>query len=197
MAHRNGAAEAFDLMYRQSFDQAPERGEVSERTIRAINGGIRGIVYRRLRGGQPEQLRDHLEELVEWGLLYQRPGGVNNFLRAIGLQGLFEGSPTQQATVGPDWKEPPDSARSRSTLSQRERILRATAIAAGERGYSSLTIPAITAVAGVSNQTFYAHFKDKQEAFGTSLYLLGQRALALVEDEIGGAETWVTGLSLD
>jgi hypothetical protein len=42
---------------------------------------------------------------------------------------------------GDAW-EPPDSACSRATLSQRERLVRATAIVTGARGYSSLTAAA-------------------------------------------------------
>ena len=45
-------------------------------TIRAINGGIRGIVYHCVRNGEAERLRDQLWELLDWGLLYQRPGGA-------------------------------------------------------------------------------------------------------------------------
>jgi AcrR family transcriptional regulator len=194
VARRQSAAEAFDLMFRQSFDQAPERGEVSEVTIRAINGGIRGVVYRRVRRGQPEQLRDHLEELVEWGLLYQRPGGASSLRGAVtGPMPAVERA-AEGAEGEPGWKEPPDSPRSRTTLSQRERILRAAAKVAGERGFGSLSIPAITAAAGVSNQTFYESFASAPEAFGAALEILAERTLALVAVAIEAEEDWVEGV---
>ena len=191
VARRQRAAEAFDLMFRQSFDQAPERGEVSEVTIRAINGGIRGIVYRRVRSGAPEQLRDHLEELVEWGLLYQRPGGASS-LRLAAAEPMSAVEKTSEgAEDEPGWEEPPDSTRSRTTLSQRERILRAAAMVAVERGFGSLSIPAITAAAGVSNQTFYENFSSAPEAFGAALEILAKRTLALVAAAIEAEEDWV------
>lgn len=195
VAHRQGTAEVFEMMFRQSFDQAPERGEVSDLTIRAINGGIRGVVYRCLRNGVPEQLRDHLDELVEWGLLYQRPGGASalHLPEVEPVQSTTESSPGG-GEVGLEWDEPPDSPLARSTLTQRERILRAAAIVASERGFGSLSIPAITAAAGVSNQTFYENFSSTQEAFGSALTILGQRTLDRVAEAIEAQTGWVNGV---
>ena len=194
VARRQRAADAFDLLFRQSFDEVPERGEVSDLTIRAINGGIRGIVYRCIRSSHPEQLRDHLEELFEWGLLYQRPGGASSLrLAAAGPIAAMEKAPEGTGDeLG--WEEPPDSARSRMTLTQRERILRAAEMVAVERGFGSLSIPAITAAAGVSNQTFYENFASAPEAFGAALDILSKRTLALVAAAIEAEEGWVEGV---
>ncbi len=191
VARRLRAAEAFDELFRQSFDQAPKRGEVSDVTIRAINGGIRGVVYRRVRSGHSEQLRDHLDALLQWGLHYQRPGGTGA-LQAPTQPLPAAGTASKEDKSGR--KEPPNSPRARSTLSQRERILRATMMVASEGGYGSLGVPAITAAAGVSNQTFYENFKSKEEAFGGALRTLGQRTLDHVAEAIGAQEGWVEGV---
>jgi AcrR family transcriptional regulator len=193
VARRQQAAAAFDLMFRQSFDQAAERGEVSDLTIRAINGGIRAVAYRCLRRGELDRLGGYMEELLEWGLLYQRPGGVASL---PGIPAKARARPAERSTLegagdGPEWSEPPGSPRSRAILTQRERLLRATAIVAAEKGYASLTIPAITALAGVSNQTFYAQFSNKQEAFLGALDGLSQHALTRVAGAIGVAKDWV------
>lgn len=74
---RERSVSAFELMFRQSFEQVPERGRVSEVTIRAIVTGIRRVVYRCLREGRPAELRAHVEELLDWALAYQRPFGAN------------------------------------------------------------------------------------------------------------------------
>ncbi len=194
VARRQRAADAFDLLFRQSFDEVPERGEASEVTIRAINGGIRGIVYRCIRSGHPEQLRDHLEDLLQWSLLYQRRGGASAMpgARAAGVRSAGNGPEEEEEEPG--WEEPPDSPRSRTTLSQRERILRAAAMVAAERGFGSLSIPAITSAAGISNQTFYENFASAQEAFGVALEILAERTLAVVAAAIEAEEDWVEGV---
>ena len=60
-------------------------------------------------------------------------------------------------------RRPP--SRDPDSLDKRERIVCAATELAFERGYEALSIPAIAAAAGVSNQTFYDHFPGKQEAF--------------------------------
>ena len=194
VARRQRAADAFDLMFRQSFDQVPKRGEVSDLTIRAINGGIRGIVYRRVRSGKPEQLRDHLEKLLHWGLLYQRPSGASVPRLPVGELTPSLQKASELAEDASGWDEPPDSVHSRATLTQRERILRAAAKVAAERGFGSLSIPAITAAAGVSNQTFYEKFASKQEAFGVALDILVKGTLGRVSAAIEAEDDWVEGV---
>jgi AcrR family transcriptional regulator len=83
------------------------------------------------------------------------------------------------ADAPPGWDEPPDSRRSRQRLTQRERIVRATARVAVAGGFEALSIPAISGAAGVSNQTFYEHFGGKRDAFLAAFDELGEEALAL------------------
>ena len=61
-----------------------------------------------------------------------------------------------------------------------------------ERGYEALSIPAISATAGTSNQTFYENFNSKRDAFlagyeSVSAEALERTAAALEEAE-GGPE---------
>ncbi len=187
---RQRMAEKFELMFRQSFEQAPERGEVSDLTIRAIVGGIRSVVYRSIRGGETGELRKHVGELLDWGLSYQRRGGASaSRLPTTAFK------PTLTATEGsddePGWDEPPDSPRSRSKLTQRERIVRAAARVADQTGYESLSIPAITSAAGVSNQTFYQSFRSKQEAFLAALDILGPRSWPQIIAATRAQEGWI------
>jgi AcrR family transcriptional regulator len=165
VAHRERGLEAFEVMIRQSFDRSPAKDEVPATTVRAIASGIRGVVYRRLRSGNVEELPGLVDELVDWALGYQQPDG-----KAVRLAAGAGAEPQTGVTdTGGeeelDWKEPPDSARSRAELNQRERIVRAVGQLVVENGYDTLSIPAISARAGTSNQTFYEHFSNKREAF--------------------------------
>lgn len=178
VAHRERASETIELMARHSFDGAPPGREVSDVVLRAITNGVGGLVYRRIRAGRIEELPELTELLVDWAIGYRAPDG-EALTRAMAASEL---PPLEDPMAIPDdskagWGEPPDSAFSRATLSQRERILRAAARVVVERGYASLNIPMISAVAGTSNQTFYEHFSDKHEALLGAFEVIAAEAL--------------------
>jgi AcrR family transcriptional regulator len=164
VAHRERGSQAFEAMIRQSFDHSPSERQVSDATVRAIAAGIRGVVYRRLRSGEAEELPGLVDVLVDWALGYQQPES-----EVVERAAAAAEEPHAEAAEGTgtelDWKEPPDSRRSRAALTQRERIMRAIGQLVVEKGYETLSIPAISATAGTSNQTFYENFSDKREAF--------------------------------
>lgn len=179
VAHRERGSEAFELMIAQSFEHSPSKREVPAMTVRAIVAGIRGVVYRRLRAGRQEELPSLVEEIVDWALRYQQPDGKAVTL-ACAAASKATAAPREDAGEAekPDWNEPPDSTRSRAELTQRERIVRAAAWVVVERGYEALSIPAISAAAGTSNQTFYEHFRNKREPFIAAFEILAGEALA-------------------
>jgi len=177
IAHRERGSQAFEVMIRQSFDHAPSAVEVSDTTVRAIVTGIRGVVYRCLRAGEAEQLPSLVEELIEWVLSYQQePGEMVRRALASAAQG-GPGDEAGRSLVDPPWQEPPDSALSRRALSQRDRIVRGAARVVVEGGYDSLSIPAISAAAGVSNQTFYEHFQSKRDALLAAFRVMAEDSL--------------------
>jgi AcrR family transcriptional regulator len=164
VAHRERGLENFELMIRQSFEHSPSKREVPAATVRAIASGIGGIVYRRVRAGRIEELPGLVEELVDWALSYQQADGT-----VVKRAAAAATEPRADAARGTgtelDWNEPPDSPRSRAVLTQRDRIVRAVGRLVVGKGYETLSIPAISATAGTSNQTFYEHFSSKREAF--------------------------------
>ena len=129
-------------------------------TIRAIASGIRGVLYRSIRAGHPEQLPGLVPELVEWTMEYQRPDG-EEVRRAAAAAAKPRPETAEKGAGDLDWREPPDSPRSRSELTQRERIVRAAGRHVFEKGYASLSIPTISATAGTSNQTFYETLRQQ------------------------------------
>jgi AcrR family transcriptional regulator len=176
VAHRQRAAKAFEVLVQQSFDHSPSEREVSATTVRAIVAGIRGVTYRRLRGGHPEELPGTVEELVSWALAFQHPESEAT-RRAMAAAGTAQAIEQQGGQDEVGWEEPPDSRLSRSRLSQRERIVRAAARVVVESGYQTLSIPAISSAAGTSNQTFYEHFSNKREALLAAFEILSGEAL--------------------
>ena len=197
---RARAAALFESLIRAALEEAGT-GEVSALKVRALVGGVRSILYRALRNGEPERLAQHVGELTRWGVEYRlagervaREGGPSAGERLVAA---VEAGGGPAAGVGEEpglsWEEPANSARSRAELGQRERIMRAAAQETVARGYGALSIPAITAAAGVSNQTFYEHFASAQEAFLVAFEALTQRALMKVATALGEYEGWLEG----
>ncbi len=185
--HRDRSVAAFELMFRQSFEQDPGDVVPSDLEVRAVVAGIRRIVYRCLRSGHPEEIGQYQEQLLEWALLYRNepvlPPSSASAAESNGHAVVVDGAV-------PDWEEPPDSPRSRQELTQRERIVRAAAHVAAESGHAALTIPAISARAGTSNQTFYEHFENKEEAFIAAFEELARRAVRVTAAASAGETDW-------
>jgi AcrR family transcriptional regulator len=176
--HRERASEGFEAMIAQSFERSPSPRQMPPSTVKAVVAGIRGVTYRRLRSGKQAELPGLVYELVDWALRYQEPEGEVT-LRAMAAAG--EPAPPPPAAIAAElsWEEPPDSQRSRQSLSQRERMMRGAARLVVQRGYEALTIPAISTAAGVSNKTFYEHFNSKRDAFLAAFEELSTEALSV------------------
>ena len=191
LEHRERMAEHFELMLRQSFQDAPQGAVVSDTLVRAIVAGIRRVAYRRLLAGEPEQLSALMDDLLDWALGYHAPG-VTAPVRAPGVAPIAEhdGIPRLHETLAKSTIAPLDTALARATLTHRERILHAVVSLASEGGYGALSIPAISARAGTSNQTFYEIFTDKQDAFLAAFDEATQRAIEPTARAFQAAPTW-------
>ena len=193
VARRETAWEAFEEIVRGHFELAETGSEVSDLTVRAVIAGATGVVYRRLREAKAEELPSLTEPLIDWALSYGGPES-ETVRRAAAAAEVPVGAapPEEESEQLPGWDEPPDSPRSRIALSQRERIIRAAARVVVERGYQALSIPAISATAGTSNQTFYENFSSKREAFIAAYESLSSEGLRIssapFRDAEGGPE---------
>ncbi len=188
--HMERAGEAFEATLRESLErESGLDGQPSALAVRAIVGGIRTVVYRCLRSGEAENLADRLEPLLGWALSYvsEKPVPHPVAARPLPEESLRNPNPDDIR-----WDEPADSPLSRAQLSQRQRILRATAQTSAEVGYSHLTIPAISHAAGTSNQTFYQHFEGKEQAFILAFEKVSHRALAAVFGAAMKETEWAT-----
>jgi AcrR family transcriptional regulator len=187
---RDRAAEPFEEALRNCYAEEPRRGEISEPIVRAAIGGYRHVVYRCLRARRPEALAESCAELADWMLDYQQPRSGPRFDRGPFVEPGSRAAATEDQEGKPAWEEPPDSPESRWALTQRERIVRAVARLAAAEGYASLTVPAISGTAGVSNQTFYQEFRGKQVAFLAAFDELAAGALEQVERGFAEQDVW-------
>jgi AcrR family transcriptional regulator len=169
--YRERASERLEEQLRRAFDESPSPQRASALTVRGIVAGIRNCVYHHLRGGNGAQLPAAAEAIVEWAMCFDRPPGEKTRRGAAAAR-----------------REPrrPAPRSDESTAGKRERIVCAATRLGYEKGYDALSIPGISAAAGVSNQTFYEHFPGKQEAFLAGFDLLAEDALRLVAAAIEG-----------
>jgi AcrR family transcriptional regulator len=179
--HRERGSAKFEATVRRCFKSGESERQPSATVIRAIVAGVQGVVYRRLRTGDTEGLPDVVPGLVDWILSYgKRESALVRRAAEVAAEPCA-GVPVE-TRAGFDWRLPPDSPQSRAELSQRDRIVSAIGRLALENEYEDLSIPAISATAGTSNQTFYEHFSDKREAFLAVFDVSASEALLVTED---------------
>jgi AcrR family transcriptional regulator len=165
----------FEQLLRGAFDQ-PARSRISELTVRGIVVGLRRLAYQAIRDSTAAELAAGAPALADWVLGYAAGS------RRTGIVDSVPPAPSAGPEAeGLSWDEPPAGVDARLELSQRERIMRAIGQLGAERGYEAVSIPAISARAGTSNQTFYAQFEGKQAAFLETFDALAEPALAAAE----------------
>jgi AcrR family transcriptional regulator len=187
LEHRDRMISVFELMFRQSFHDAPKKAVVTDTTIRAIVSGIRRVAYRRLLRGEPEKLAEVIDDLLNWAIAYHAPG-VEPPVRPV--LAVSEDAPRLHQALRESVIAPLDPVKSRTTHTHRERILHAVISIASEGGFPALSIPAISARAGISNEAFYENFTDKLDAFLTVCREVGESALAPAVEAFQAAPTW-------
>jgi AcrR family transcriptional regulator len=75
---------------------------------------------------------------------------------------------------------------------QRERLLAAMTALAGSMGYAEVSIADLTSRAGISRQTFYELFADKDECFRAAYLLAAQRVLGTLRGVLEQGDWWET-----
>jgi AcrR family transcriptional regulator len=163
--YRERASERLEEALRRAFDESPSSYRASPLTVRGIVEGIRTCVYHHLRAGIGAQLPAAAEPIVEWTMCFDRPPGEKA---------------QRGAAVARREPRRPQPRQDDEPQGKRERIVSAATRLGYEKGYEALSIPGISAAAGVSNQTFYEHFPGKQEAFLAGFDLLAEDALRVI-----------------
>ena len=165
--HRERASELFERLIRQGFDDSPSPHRTSDLTVRGIVAGIRNCIYQHLRADEGDRLPGAVEVIVDWALCFDGPPGETARRGAAAAA-----HPARTPAAGARVEHQPSD--------KRDRIVCAAARLGFENGYEALSIPSISAAAGVSNQTFYDHFPGKQEAFIAGFRRLAEETMQIV-----------------
>jgi AcrR family transcriptional regulator len=178
--HRAGLAEALEV------EGLPE---VSDVQLCGLAGGIDEVVYRRLHAGEPEALATDMPLLAGWVLdqaeaLAGGPSVGDRLLAELGKPEPGEDPAGSDPTW--DWRSDLHDPEVRGRLGHRERIIGATGQLVLADGYAGLSVARISSVSGTSNQTFYEHFANKEEAFLAAFDELSLRAFRVTAAAVAG-----------
>jgi AcrR family transcriptional regulator len=143
--------------------------------VHGLLGGVQEIVQFHLRHGKEASLSAITPDLWEWALGYVAP-------------------PTPLRLAGRQRRVAEQHPSPLVVHSQAERIIRALAAAAAERGYPGVTIGGIASRASISQATFYSHFADKDAALLAALDSAGAQTLAVALPAARRAVDWPHGV---
>ena len=179
-----------------------------ELVLRAIVGGVNGLIYRRVLRAQHARLAELVPDLMRWAACYYPipPVGLAEIPRT-----LRASPPCRRAQAGgraPGTLVPHRRLTSRRGLArgdqnvsrsyvvhnQRERLLDAVANLTAAGGYASLKIEDVVEDAAVSQSAFYEHFESKEDAFLVAYEVGHGKCLAAVERAYLAEEDWRAGV---
>jgi AcrR family transcriptional regulator len=165
------AIDIFERFGVNQLNQIPDRKGMPPQIVRAMVGGFLKVIQKRLYSDEADQLPRLAEAIANWGLSYPPPPGP---LQAPKRRGRKTRPFAERQAVA----NPP------------ERVLRALAAIASEKGYSATTVADVIERAGTSYRVFYGHFADKREAFLAALDSGSAQMLAAVLPAFRRAESW-------
>jgi AcrR family transcriptional regulator len=162
----------FEQLSRKRLAESPDRAGIPAEMITAQIGALQEVARTRLRNGAPEEVAALVPDLVALMLSY-RPPPV----------------PLRLATRAPAFG--PESAAAHDDA---ERALRGFALAIAEHGYVGATIHEIARQGSMSPSTFYANFRDKQDAMLAAIESATAQMTTAAMTAFHRSPEWATGV---
>ena len=164
----------FEVMAGGAIGRLRNGDESLDGMVHGMLGGVQTIIQTQMRQGSAASLPGYTDDLLDWALAYESPSPR---LRLAGRR-----------------IRPNDQPPALISHNQPERLIRALAAGAGERGYPAVTIAEVAARASVSQATFYSYFADKQAAFLAAIDSAGSQMLGVVMPAARRAPDWTSGI---
>lgn len=163
----------FEELYQQAFDAREGEIRMPPELVAAIVGGLRKVIYTRLRRGQAGELSSLTEPLAQWSLGYEPPSKPLRRRARVaddGYRGHYR--PSNPA----------------------DRIVEAATGTISEHGYAATTIAEIVDRASASLTTFYEHFDGKEDVFVAALDAGQAQMFAVTLPVYRRAKDWPTAV---
>lgn len=168
------AGAAYELLVTRAFRLSPNRVPLPAVASRAIVGGVRHVVFNRVREDRVGELRTMTDELLDWVEAYRSPLAAR--MNATALKKPPEIPPAPAAFLAHD--------------DRRARVLGSVVHLTLDEGYRELTDPQIAQFAGISTEAFHKQFASKEECFLTVIDEFAAEALQVVEARIAQISSW-------
>jgi AcrR family transcriptional regulator len=168
------AGNAYERLVAAAFRVSPDTAPLPAIASRAIVGGVRHVVFNRIREDRVCELRTLTDELLDWVEAYRSPATTR--LNAIALKQPPEIPPAPAAFLAADDK--------------RARVLGSVVHLTLDEGYGELTDPQIAQFAGISTEAFHKQFASKEECFLTVVDEFASEALQAVQAAISPISSW-------
>jgi AcrR family transcriptional regulator len=168
------AGNAYERLVAAAFRVSPDTAPLPAIASRAIVGGVRHVVFNRIREDRVCELRTLTDELLDWVEAYRSPATTR--LNSIALKQPPEIPPAPAAFLASDDK--------------RARVLGSVVHLTLDEGYGELTDPQIAQFAGISTEAFHKQFANKEECFLTVVDEFASEALQAVEATISPIASW-------
>ncbi len=210
--HRHLAALTFERMVATAFELAPDGVRLPGFAPRAIAGGVRRLVSRRLLDGSERELPALTEEMLDWMSAYRSPAAARLGGRLLGvapgagraLGGAIGMAPEASRVLGGAIGVAPGASRvlggaigvahgaSRVVggRDRRSRALGAVLELTLDHGYGALDDAQIARSAGISTEDFHRQFATKEAALLAALRDLTGEALVAVRARMAPAANW-------
>jgi AcrR family transcriptional regulator len=189
---RDRALDQIERIIERGTLRAAASAATPDLPTRPVLGAVYWLLAPLLRRGERD-FSELTDDLLQWIEGYDRPAGEHRW-DTLDRGPLIPPAPLV-AELSLDAPSPLPRGRPRAPAgevarNQRERILFATAEVAVRKGYTATRIADITATAGVDGRVFYAHFRDKQQAF-LAVHELGvQQMMAITARAYFSGATW-------
>lgn len=168
------AGNAYERLIADAFRACPDSTPLPAVASRAIVGGVRHVVFDRIREQRVRELRHLTDELLDWVESYRSPATAR-------LKAMMNKRPPEI---------PPLPAAFLASDDRRARVLGSVVHLTLDEGYSELTDPQIAQFAGISTEAFHRQFASKEECFLTALDEFAAEALHVVEAAIDPISSW-------
>jgi len=168
----DAALQRFGELTRARLTKAPERAAMPAEMADAYVGALQEIARTSLRQGKPERVAALVPDLAQVMLSYRPPAAP---LRLA----------TRPPTFGPESLEAHDDA---------ERVLRAFAVVVAERGFTGTTIHEVARRGSMSPATFYANFRDKEDALLAAIDSVGAQLVTAAMTPFQRSPEWSLGV---
>lgn len=131
------------------------RGKLPNALVAGIVRGIEHHVRRCVRAERPDQLRDLVDPLIDWGLGFKCEEAL----------ATFAAPSTPIRTPNPAAADHAEATGARASSDTRDLLIAATLRLASREGFTAITPARIRRTAGVSRRSFDANFDDATSCF--------------------------------